>query len=85
MNSLTAILGEISAEQDATKEKRSNKRKLAEAEKEKQKAKAQVADLAKNVWKIFSRFLRTRINRPRDFRNLLNIFGSLKLPLLSAE
>jgi hypothetical protein len=47
MNSLTAILGEISAEQDATKEKKSNERKLAAAEKEKQKAKAQMADLAK--------------------------------------
>jgi O-methyltransferase involved in polyketide biosynthesis len=37
------------------------------------------------IWKIFSRFLRTRINRPRNFRNLLNIFGSLKLPLFKCR
>jgi hypothetical protein len=47
VNSLTATLGEIKADQDAAKEKRSNKRKLAAAEKEKQKANTQMADLAK--------------------------------------
>jgi hypothetical protein len=47
MNSLTAVLGEISAEQDAAKEKKSNEKKLAAAEKEKQKAKAQMVELAK--------------------------------------
>jgi hypothetical protein len=47
MNSLTAILGEISADQDAAKEKKSNEKKLAAAEKEKQKATAQTAELAK--------------------------------------